>query len=67
MQNIKFLSVFSPRDLENRVRLLILHILVVGELQGMVLKRFYEHCAKRHIRQVLLAPTILNLVKNDFV
>ena len=40
------LAVFSPRDPENRVRGEILHILVVGELRGMVLKRFYETCAK---------------------
>ena len=46
MQKTRFLSVFSPRDPENRVRGEILHILVVGELRGMVLKRFYETCAK---------------------
>ena len=36
------LGVFSPRDPENRVQGEILHILVVGELRGMVLKRLYD-------------------------
>ena len=33
------LGVFSPWDPENRVRGAILHILVVGELRGMVLNQ----------------------------
>ena len=45
-QKNQVLGVFSPWDPENRVRGEILHILVVGELRGMVLKRFYETCAK---------------------
>ena len=55
----RFLAVFSPRDLGNRVRDEILRILVLGELQRMISKRFYETCAKHRISQLLLAPTII--------